>query len=335
MEIDLILNELSLENPASDKQTARQWMSNFINTIKALHSQGVKVYLRTKDNFKATILAYNAYSDPIVYYPIGSWLDDNEVRKEEIDFILTLATGSPFSKNIPNPEIEGIENNEGLSEFCYEGKVALGLGIAYVLDTLAISFISDMCWDASHIELDQILLSDGQEIIDQKVEIRHASRKNNIQYHSEWIQKQIEEDKIQEDILDGNDIWDRREELFPNLEFCENVGKQIQGLDYGTPILQQVKKKLFKLQNYCQTWTEGDFNLDLLPSKATPESQSRLDSLEEKLTFKCPDTKKRIFSLHIRMTPGAWRLHFSTELGICPELGTGKIIIGYIGEKIQ
>jgi hypothetical protein len=337
VEIDLILNELSLENPASDKQTARQWMSDFINTIKALHSQGVKVYLRTKDNFKATIIAYNAYSDPIVYYPIGTWLNDKEVGKEERDFILTLATGSPFSKNILNPEIEGIENNEGLSEFYYEGKVAVGLGVAYVLDTLAISFISDICWNTSYIELDQILLSDDddQEIIDQKVEIRHASRKNNIQYHSEWIQKQIEEDKIQEDILDGNDIWDRREELFPNLEFCENVARQLQSLDYGTPMLKQVKKKLFKLQNYCQTWTEEDFNLDILPSKATPESQSRLDSLEKKLTFKCPDAEKRIFSLHIRITPGAWRLHFSTELGICSKLGTGKIIIGYIGKKIE
>ena len=40
------------------------------------------------------------------------------------------------------------------------------------------------------------------------------------------------------------------------------------------------------------------------------------------------DGEKRLFSWHIRMTPGAWRLHFHP-------LKPTKIIIGYIGVKIQ
>jgi len=59
------------------------------------------------------------------------------------------------------------------------------------------------------------------------------------------------------------------------------------------------------------------------------ESETRLQQFEKQLTFRCPDDVKRVFSLHVRMTPGAWRLHFS------PESGPGKIIIGYIGLKIQ
>ncbi|EDX71170.1 hypothetical protein MC7420_2731 [Coleofasciculus chthonoplastes PCC 7420] len=50
--------------------------------------------------------------------------------------------------------------------------------------------------------------------------------------------------------------------------------------------------------------------------------------MKNKLTFICPDGNERIFSLHVRMTPGAWRLHFSVDLE------PGKIIIGYIGSKI-
>ncbi|MEA5621294.1 hypothetical protein VB711_26165, partial [Cronbergia sp. UHCC 0137] len=92
----------------------------------------------------------------------------------------------------------------------------------------------------------------------------------------------------------------------------------------------------FELENYCKNWREGAFNLDHLASKATPESDSRLKELKEKLTFECPDGKKRIFSLHLRMTgAGAWRLHFFPQLEICSKLGTGKIIIGYIGKKIE
>lgn len=88
MEINLVLNELSLQNPTSDKQTARQWMSNFINTIKAVKAQGVKVYLRTKDNFHTTILAPD--------YPLRRWLNDREVDQVEQGFIRNLATGSPL-----------------------------------------------------------------------------------------------------------------------------------------------------------------------------------------------------------------------------------------------
>ena len=51
--------------------------------------------------------------------------------------------------------------------------------------------------------------------------------------------------------------------------------------------------------------------------------------MSKELTIKCPDTKERLFSWHLRMTPGAWRLYFSEELG------PGKIIIGYIGIKLK
>lgn len=324
MELDLVFNELSLQNPASDKETARKWMSNFIKTIKAVKSQGVKVYLRTQYDFYKTILS----SD----YPIGSWLNDQEVEKEERLFIKTLATGSPFSENLNlfKIEVEDIENSRGASEFYYQEVVTVGLGVAYLLDTLAISFISDECWNFSILKINYLELSENEEA-NKILEVRHASLGIHIQAHAEWIQE-----RIRTAVIDGEDIWNRREELFPHLEFCENVSKQIQNLDYGTPMLRQVEKKLFELENYCKNWTEGAFNLDRLASKATPESDSRLKELKEKLTFECPDGKKRIFSLHLRMTgAGAWRLHFSSELGICPKLGTGKIIIGYIGKKIE
>jgi hypothetical protein len=321
VEFDLVFNELSVQNTDSNAEIAKQWMSELIKTIRAFTAQGVKVNIRSHKSFYHITLAPN--------YSVSQWC--KEANKEEQLFIKTLAKKTPLSKELLNPEIQDIENNSGLSEFYYQGYLTIGLGVAYLLDTVAISFISNQSWDLSCLELDLIQLNDNDEIINQSVEIRHSSFSHHIQFHSEWIQE-----RIRIGVIDGEDIWERRKELFPSLEFCENVRQQIQSLYYGTPMLRQVEKKLFELENYCKTWTEGDFNLDLLPSKATLESQSRLDSLEKKkkLIFECPDGKERIFSLHIRMTPGAWRLHFSTELGICSKLGTGKIIIGYIGKKI-
>jgi hypothetical protein len=317
VEIDLILNELSLKNLASNEQTARQWMSNFINTIKAVKAQGVKVYLRTKHDFHTTILAPN--------YPLRRWLNDQDVDQVERGFIRALATGNPFSNNIANVDIKDIENNCGLSEFWHQGETAVGLGVAYILDTMAVSLMSAECWNLSFLSVEARTIDEDGEVIDDIVEIIHASHSNHVQEHTEWFKN-----RIRTGVIDGDDLWHRRGELFPNLEFCENVSKQIQNLYYGTPILTQVINKLFELENYCKTWTDGAFDLDSLASKVTPESESRLQKLEQKLNFKCPDGQDRIFSLHLRMTgAGAWRLHFSTELG------PGKIIIGYIGAKIQ
>ena len=94
-------------------------------------------------------------------------------------------------------------------------------------------------------------------------------------------------------------------------------------------MLQQVRKRLDELENYCKTWTTGALILEKFPSKVTPESESRLQEFKQQLTVRCPDDRERIFSLHMRLTPGAWRLHFSEKLG------PGKIIIGYIGPKIK
>jgi hypothetical protein len=143
--------------------------------------------------------------------------------------------------------------------------------------------------------------------------------------HIAWIQQ-----RLRTSVSDGIQLWQRREELFPSLSFCENASQQMQNLGSGNPMLRQVIKRLFELETSCKNWTDGAFSLENLPSKASPESESRLKRLKQQLTFRCPDYKERTFSLHVRMTgAAAWRLYFSTELGV------GKIIIGYIGLKIE
>lgn len=94
-------------------------------------------------------------------------------------------------------------------------------------------------------------------------------------------------------------------------------------------MLREVIRKLFELDELSKNLTDGALNFDNLASKASPESESRLKQFKEQLNIQCPDGEKRIFSLHVRLTYKVWRLHF------CTELGPGKIIIGYIGPKIQ
>ncbi len=232
-----------------------------------------------------------------------------------------LTTKSPFLTDISNPKIENLLDS---SEFKHQGVQADGLGIAYLYNALSISLISELCWDSKHLKIEFTQIDEDGNIIDEIIEITHASRRKHVQEHIIWIKE-----RIWTNVNDGLELWHRRLELFPHLEFCERVSQQLECLGTGNLILRQIMKRLCELEDYCNSWTDGAFNYDYLPCKVSVESDSRLNKFKNELTFQCPDDKMRVFSLHTRMTPGAWRLHF------CVELGPGKILIGYIGSKIQ
>lgn len=312
MDLEIVLNELSLRTPAENVQTARQLMSNLITTARTAAELGVNPTLRTHSEFYATVLA--------PHYSLSDWLVDRNVDREESRFIL-LSTKTPFLADIQNSELE---TRNLLSDFYHDGESSQGLKIAYLLESLALSIQSEPRWESSCLVLEATWLDDEDNLNSEIITVFHASKVEHLQEHTAWIQN-----RLKTGVRNGLDLWNRRDELFPSLEFCENVSQQIQSLSPSNPMLRQIVKRLFELEDYCRSWTSGAFNPDNLPSKATPESETRLQQFRQQLTLRCPDGEKRIFSLHVRMTPGAWRLHFSVELG------PGKIIIGYIGSKIQ
>ncbi|NER23749.1 MAG: hypothetical protein F6J96_24220 [Symploca sp. SIO1C2] len=310
MDLEMVLNELSLKTPAADEQTARQLMSELISTVRQATTTGVKRVLRTANDINSIELAPG--------YPVARWRNDKVVDIEERRFFRTLIAKAPFWADVA----EVIKSDFNLSDVFYQGEEARGLCFALVSDALPVSLNSDNRWDCSRLGL-AVTRFEDDELIDEYLEIVHASRRKHVQEHADWIKH-----RIQIIVSDGIELWNCRKELFPSLEFCDQVRQQLQSLKTGNPMLQQVSKSLDELENYCKTWTTGAFSSDSLRN-ATPESESRLNRLKQKLTFRCPDDIDRIFSLHVSMTPGAWRLHFSDKLG------PGKIIIGYIGPKIQ
>ena len=312
MDLDMVFNELSVQSPASDIQTARQWMSDLLNTIIAATKRGVNRVLRTHRDFHATILAPG--------YPLAQWRNDRNVDREERRYFQILITKSPFLVDLHDSEIE---EKLGLCEFTHEGDEAEGLGYAYLLESLAVSVRSKEQWESSILGLEAKQLDDDGSLTIEMVKVIHASQPNHVVEHEDWIQN-----RLQQGVRDGVDLWNRRHELFPSLIFCESVGKQILQLRSGNPMLQSTRKRLFELENYCKSWHEGSFNPDSLPTKTSPESQSTLQQYGIERTFLCPDGHERIFSWHVRLTPGAWRIHFD------PEAETKKIIIGYIGRHL-
>ncbi len=314
MEFDLVFNEISVQNIDANAEIAKQWMSELIKTIRAFTAQGVKVNIRSHESFYHITLAPN--------YSISQWC--KEASEKERRFIKTLSKKTPLSQDLFNTEIQEIENHAGLSEFYYQGQLTIGLSIAYLLDTVAISFISEPCWDLICIKLDAIQLDMQENIVNQTLEIRHASRNIHVQDHAEWIQR-----KIQEGIVDGTDIWSRREELFPNLEFCDSVCKQLENIRSGQLELRPVYKNLIEIQKCCQNWISGTFSVEGYSLDESGESESTRNNnrYRQERTFMCPDGEERFFERHIKLRSCNWRIHFFP-------LQPGKVIIGYIGRHL-
>jgi hypothetical protein len=193
---------------------------------------------------------------------------------------------------------------------------------------LALSLPSDSCWHASHLRLKITQIDQTGEIADVFEEIPHASYVEHMRLHLPWIKERLHVN-AQTDMNEGSDIWLHKEEWFPHLYFCEQVEEQLQTLCRGHLMLMPIFKRLYELENYCSNWSDGPFDHNKIAGKVTPESAITLEMYSSERTFRCPDGVTRVFSWHLRLTPGAWRLYFYP----LPE--EHKVVVGYIGSHLS
>ncbi len=313
----MVLNELSLEPPALNVPQAQQRMRDFLDTARIATKLGVKKVIRTSDDLSYVSLAPN--------YPLARWRNDDEVDRDTRRYFRTLVTKSPYLKDIEDGEIEG--KNER-SQFFYQNKEAKGLGIAYLLDNLALSFRSAQIWEQSNLELALIELDEDGELREGLIRnVTHACSVEHAQQHENWIRERIRI-QAQREILDGDAIWTHKETFFPHLQFCDAVQKQLQRVLQGDPHLRQIEKILFDLSTFCENWHDGPFDHHKIRGYITPESHATLKKYLDEHTFMCPDGVNRLFSWHARLTPSAWRIYFFVDEE------KNLLVIGHIGHKL-
>jgi len=317
MDLEMVLNDLSLRPPAENLNDARQRMAGLVQTVSVATKHGVKKILRTSSSLVSEELAPN--------YPVARWLNDAHVDRELQRFFRTIVTKAPFLSDV---NAVSMQESIYLSDYFYGEDLAAGLGVAFLLDALAISLCSDRRWLESDLQLRISQLDDDGEIIDVFETIHHASVIDHIHRHLPWIEWRLHAE-AQSNVHEGLDIWLHKEEWFPHLNFCEQVEEQLQMLYRGHWMLLPMLKRLHELEDYCKNWLDGPFDNNKITSKATPESTITLEMYGSERTFRCHDGISRVFSWHLRLTPGAWRLYFY------PIAEERKLIIGYIGEHLS
>ena len=310
--MDLILNELSLSN-VPNIHKACELMENFIMVCKKAVSFGAERNIRTKESFTSHLL----FSE----YPISKWLNNPNIDIELRRYFKTLTTRTPYIDSIEEKEIY---DKYLCYEFLLEDKESIGLGIAYLLESLAISFDCDPKWDNHLIDIKMRFLDDDDSIVEEDITIKHACKPNHILHHNLWFAS-LKKNSVN----DIEDMWTRKERLFPNLIFFNSSKDYITNVNHKDPLFKQIIKRLFELEDYFSNWNDGHFNPDIIKCKVTPESHETLTKFEKEHSFQDAQGVYYIFSWHARLTPGSWRIFFSPD----EVLRKGKI--GHIGPKLS
>lgn len=205
------------------------------------------------------------------------------------------------------------------------------LGCAYAsrddFQTIVISVPSNVVWQKDSLNGIYTCCNDIEEFENKSISLKQISNENQISILSSIVSV-----NNKHNISSGQDLWERRESLYPNLIFLDDVKKQLYG-NLSKYDIDRIMINLEILQNYFEK-LERSFNLIDLSNygiNISPESPS-VDNNEKRRrerTFVLPNGISKYFSLHIKFNTifaGATRMY------ILPLENLNKCYIGYIGK---
>lgn len=211
------------------------------------------------------------------------------------------------------------------TEWHFDDRRCVGLGLAATAGQLAISLASDSCWSASAIALQRsVVVEAGNELLVEQnpVVVKHASSTEHVTAHRDFIANLALPTPFS-----GQDLWADRKHRYPSLQFLPRVENQVRRLPHGAEWVSSIHGRLDELDRTVREW---DPKTDLSPrwlSHVTPEHEQRKRLCEFTDDI---DGKVHCFDLHARFTPGAGRIHFRIVNGNPPSLR-----IAHVGEKLN
>ncbi|MDQ1354649.1 MAG: hypothetical protein QG657_4958 [Acidobacteriota bacterium] len=333
---DLILNELSY--PFRDKYKAITGIKTFIETFGAASTLGL-TRLRIHENIGKKL--YRLELAPGYY--VSEWLNSScdqqtaasEPDKKEASIFDLKNRFREIIANSPlitdNEPIEKEEYDRSSFEIVLTGgetKTAEGLGAAFLLDTIAMSFLSDSFWDTEKIErLKRYVIKEDGSDYEEFVDVRHASRPGHMETHRQWI-----DNKKRESLKTAGDLWERRVEFFPHLVLCGSIEQQLKTIiGIGSSYFNQIIDRLNLLDAYAKNWTSGRFSESEVKKSygltVSKESVHTMKQYGNQRRFRLPDGRKEYFEMHIKT--GQLRFHFF------PDEETHRIYVGYIGPHLR
>ncbi|TKG91477.1 hypothetical protein EYV94_20835 [Puteibacter caeruleilacunae] len=255
---------------------------------------------------------------------IFDWVNEQDNDRRILIKSLFQRTDYPY---IPESEFY-LNNRHQLSEFYLKDDsdcMVPSLGATYLLDQISVSYLSDERWDKHEIEIV------GKELTDAGDRVYEVAVGNcaNLEHWKVW-KKQIETDRL-ESLREGNELWQNREQEFPNLVFVGRTDKQLKDLSISKGMFTQLVDVLKGLNGYCESG--GNYSVDDLKGalgfSLSDESESvKQDPRLRRHRLFDVNGKKCFFGLHAKGFNSAFRLYF------LPVSSENKIYIGYFGPHL-
>jgi hypothetical protein len=310
----LAFNELCIHKDITNinnTHEARQQMDRFVKLIYDIKTRGLLDGLICTHH----IFDFNIYSE----YGINDWLKDSQVAMKYKQFFRSI-----WDKNCSH-----IEASDFDSEFrtLIDSHEYIGTGSTYAVETESstISMITNTYFRQNELYGIYVKIDDSLKLHETNEIINNVSAESNL----DDIQSNIRKCYF-DNISSGQDLWEQREKLFPNLIFCENVKDQL----YKDPEkfhIVQILSKLQKIQEYFEHY-DGQYNRKVLGLDARSESETvrTNNSLKNMRKFIKPNGEKEYFFEHIGFSGkfSAGRIHF------LPDDSIRKCFIGYIGRHL-
>jgi len=249
-------------------------------------------------------------------YTIGHWLNDGTVDKEAKRFIATTAAKAPFVDSMME-ELQG----DRLAEFRFDGLLAVGLGVAVLMDEAALSASRDG-WRNDPITLRATYVTEAAtEEKDEDVCNVHSPA--CLLRRGDWF-----EERARLATKSGTEVLADAHGLFRWLQFGPRAQDQLRALHGREPEFVVIVRHLAALSARAANWRDGIF-ADGYPFPCSPESQPTMNMYGDERRFVCPDGLVRQFSWHSKVSIGARRIYFLAERPGQP------VTIGYVGSHLR
>ncbi|WP_031044631.1 hypothetical protein [Streptomyces sp. NRRL F-5650] len=304
----LFLNEKSWATTC-DHTRADAAMADFVDVVRAVAKEDpAETSLVSEDGLTSLEIAKD--------YPIGKWIGASPKNHARWLRLRALQNRSPVRSVYPAPDADGH------LEYRHEGEKVLGLGAAHFMDGIAVSLPVAPEWEASSVSLERSELveldDESLEFDHGTVDVRHVSSLPHVDEYRAWI-RELSLARA----ATGRQIWERRADLYPHLQFLPRAEGHLTGLDPSWVV--PARNCLERLEAAVALWDPATRHEPEWQTKVTPESQTR----REVCWFTDLDGERRLFELHARFTPGMGRIYFR----LVPE--ERAIRLAHIGSKIR
>lgn len=212
-----------------------------------------------------------------------------------------------------------------LLEASLDGLPATGLGVAHLHDVPALALGGTPRWEVDPIRV-MLSRTDGDgSVEDRQVDVIHLHRLEQVNRRAEVLR-----DRILRAVSGGDALWERREVLFPRLEFCEAVERQVRALTGNEFFFMHVVRAFACLDEALLRWEPGPLHpaMDHSPESPTTLNHGTYGPMRN---FLCPDGVERQFKNHLKLFSNNWRIYYLESRSGDTE---GRAFVGYVGAHL-